>query len=81
MGIISLGISLIALLLTLIAFIPLLGWLNWIFIPFSVLSLVVNIIFRYMDLGLTNLAKAGMTISIVAILIGVFRLSLFWGIL
>lgn len=80
MGIISLFLSLFALLLTLIAFIPLLGWLNWIFIPFSILALVVNIIFHYIDVGFRQAAKAGMMISIVTIAMGVIRLSLGWGV-
>jgi hypothetical protein len=80
MGLISLFLALIAMLLTLIAFIPLLGWLNWLFIPFSILALVVNIIFHYIDIGFKQAAKAGMMISLVTIAIGIIRLSLGWGI-
>lgn len=80
MGLISFILSLVALLLTVIAFIPLLGWLNWIFIPITILALVGNIIFFYIDLGLKNLAKAGIIISIVALVIGLIRLSIGNGI-
>ena len=80
MGLFSLILAMVAMLITLIAFIPLLGWLNWLFIPFSVATLIVNMIFYYINLGLRQAAKAGMIISFVAIVIGILRLSLFWGI-
>lgn len=80
MGLISLLLALIAMLLTMIAFIPMLGWLNWLFIPFSILALIVNIIFHYINIGFKAAAKAGMLISLAAIVIGMLRLSLFWGI-
>ncbi len=81
MGMITFVLSLVAMLLTLIAFIPLLGWLNWLFIPFSVIALVANVIFHNVDLGMRRLARAGMIISLVAIVIGFLRLSMGWGIL
>jgi len=81
MGLFSLIMALLALVLTLIAFIPLLGWLNWLFIPFSVLTLALNIVFMFVDMGFRNAAKAGMIISLAAIVIGMFRLTLFWGLL
>jgi hypothetical protein len=81
MGMFSFIFSLISMLLTLIAFIPLLGWLNWLFIPISVLSLIGNVVFYYIDLGLKQLARAGMIISLVSLVIGFIRLSLGWGIL
>lgn len=81
MGLITLMLAMVSMVLTLIAFIPLLGWLNWFFIPISIVSLVLNAIFMNLDVGFKAAAKAGMMISIAAIVIGFFRLTLFWGIL
>jgi hypothetical protein len=81
MGLISFILSLVALLLTVIAFIPLLGWLNWIFIPVTILALMGNIIFYFVDLGMKKLAMAGIIISIVALLIGLIRLNIGGGII
>ncbi len=80
MGLITFILALIALLLTLVAFIPLLGWLNWLFIIVTIVALVGNIIFYVIDLGLKNLAQAGIYISVAALIIGVVRLNLGKGI-
>ncbi len=76
MGLITFILALVALLLTIVAFIPLLGWLNWLFIPITILALVSNIIFYYVNLGLPNLARVGVIISIVALLVGLVRLAI-----
>ena len=81
MGIFTFIISVVSIILTLIAFIPLLGWLNWIFIPLSVISLILNVIAYNVNTGFKQLAKTGMMISAIALAIGIFRLSLFGGIL
>jgi len=81
MGVFSFIFALIMLLLTLVALIPLLGWLNWILIPLNVISLVGNLILMLMNLGLKPLAKAGLVISIVALLLNFLRLQLGWGII
>lgn len=81
MGMITFVLSLVAMLLTMIAFIPFLGWLNWVIIPLSILALVANVVFHNVDMGMRNLAKSGMIISLIAIAIGIIRLSLGGGIL
>lgn len=81
MGFFSLIFSLVSLLLTMIAFIPLLGWLNWIFVPISIISLILNSITYNINLGFRKLAKIGLTISVVSVVIGILRLHLFGGIL
>jgi len=81
MGLLSFILSLVALLLTVIAFIPLLGWLNWVFIPIALLALVGNIIFYFVDLGMRKLALAGIFICLAAIIIGLIRLNLGGGII
>ena len=64
--------GLIALLAMLIAFIPMLGWLNWIVIPFAIIGLIIS--------GLTN-SRTGKTFCIVVIFFGILRLILGGGIL
>jgi hypothetical protein len=56
----------------LLGFIPLLGWINWIVIPFAIIGLIISV--------LTN-SKGGMTLCIVAIFFGLLKLSLGGGII
>lgn len=56
----------------LLGFIPLLGWLNWLNIPFAIIGLVFSIIGK---------TKGGIIICLVAIFLGIFRLILGGGIL
>jgi len=71
-NILSLLIGLVALLLAIPAFIPLLGWANWIVIPIAVLGLVF---------GILSSKTSGRNLCILVILIGAVRLSLGGGIL
>ncbi len=63
--------GLISLLLAFIAFFPLLGWLNWLFIPFAILGVIIS--------SITN-SSGGKTMSIAAIIVGMLRLMLGGGI-
>lgn len=56
----------------LLAFIPLLGWLNWLNIPFAILGLIFSVIGK---------SRGGTILCIVAILFGILRLALGGGIL
>jgi hypothetical protein len=56
----------------LLAFIPLLGWLNWINIPFAILGLIISAI------GKSN---GGMVLCGIAVIFGLIRLILGGGIL
>ena len=71
-NIISILIGLFALLLVIPAFIPLLGWANWIIIPIAVVGLAI---------GATSDRTAGRNLNIVVIVIGVGRLMLGGGII
>jgi protein-S-isoprenylcysteine O-methyltransferase Ste14 len=71
-NIISILIGLFALLLVIPAFIPLLGWANWIIIPIAVVGLAI---------GATSDRTAGRNLNIVVILVGVGRLMLGGGII
>ena len=56
----------------LIAFIPLLGWANWLIIPLAIIGAVVGMISR---------GTAGRNLNIFVIVIGVIRLMLGGGII
>ena len=82
MGLIGLLWGIASLLAMLLAFIPLLGWGNWLTIPFAVLGLIVSGI----AYGLTSperrgRATAGLWLNIIAIVIGLMRLSLGGGVI
>ncbi|AHF16877.1 hypothetical protein [Niabella soli] len=64
--------ALIASVLAVIAFIPLLGWLYWLVIPFGILALIFSAIGN---------SSAGKTLSIIVIVVGIFRLMIGGGIL
>jgi hypothetical protein len=71
-NIISIIIGLFALLLVIPAFIPLLGWANWIIIPIAVVGLAI---------GAMSDRTSGRNLNAVVILVGVGRLMLGGGIL
>ena len=68
----SLLLGMIALVLVVIAFIPLLGWANWIIIPIAIVGLA---------LGAMSDRTSGRNLNIVVIVAGVLRLILGGGII
>ncbi len=68
----SLIIGFVALICAVIAFIPLLGWANWLIIPLAVIGAAVGILSR---------GTAGRNLNLLVIVIGVVRLMLGGGIL
>jgi hypothetical protein len=72
MNVISVIIGIMALILALIGFIPLLGWLNWFVIPAAVVGLVV---------GLLSQKTSGRNINLVVLALAMIRLALGGGIL
>jgi hypothetical protein len=72
LNLVSLIIGVVALLLVLIAFLPLLGWANWLIIPLAVIGAAV---------GMASKSSAGRNLNLLVILVGVIRLSLGGGIL
>ena len=72
MNLISVIVGLTALVIALVGFIPLLGWLNWFAIPPAVVGLV---------LGLLSQKTSGRNISLVVLALAVIRLALGGGIL
>ena len=68
----SIIIGLIALICALVAFLPLLGWLNWLIIPLAIIGAAI---------GMLSRGTAGRNLNLLVIVIGVIRLMLGGGIL
>ena len=71
-NLVSLIIGIIALICALVAFIPLLGALNWLIVPLAIIGAVI---------GMVSRSSAGRNLNLFVILIGVIRLILGHGIL
>jgi hypothetical protein len=69
---VSLIIGVVALVMALIAFIPFLGWANWLIVPLAIIGAVV---------GMISSSRAGRNLNLFVIVIGVIRLILGHGIL
>ena len=67
----SLIIGFVALTLALVAFLPLLGWANWLIIPLAIIGAGVGMISR---------GTAGRNLNLFVILVGIVRLMLGGGI-
>ncbi len=74
MQILSLIWGILALLSMLVAFIPCLGALNWIIIPFSGIGLIISIIAIATAKERKGLAIAGIIGCAIAIIFGIIRL-------
>ncbi len=68
----SLIIGIVALVFAVIAFLPLLGWANWLIIPLAVIGAAV---------GMASSSNAGRNLNLFVIVVGVVRLILGGGIL
>lgn len=71
-NLVSLIIGVVALICALVAFIPLLGALNWLIIPLAIVGA---------GIGMVSRGSAGRNLNLFVILIGVLRLMLGHGIL
>jgi hypothetical protein len=71
-NLLSIALGLVALVLVVIAFIPLLGWANWIILPIAIIGLA---------LGAMSDKTSGRNLNIVVIAAGVVRLMLGGGII
>ena len=72
MNVMSVIAGLMALMIALVGFIPLLGWLNWFVIPLAVVGLV---------LGFLSRKASGRNINLVVLALAIIRLALGGGIL
>jgi hypothetical protein len=71
-NIVSLIIGAVALLCAMIAFLPLLGWLNWLIIPLALIGAGV---------GVVSKSNSGRNLNLFVIVVGIVRLMLGGGIL
>ena len=71
LNIVSIVLGLVTLTLGLVAFIPLLGWMNWIVIPIGIVGAAV---------GALSSSNGGRNLNLVLIVIFAIRLSLGGGI-
>lgn len=69
---VSLIIGLIALVCAAVAFIPLLGWLNWLIVPLAVIGAGV---------GQNSDSRSGRNLNLFVIIVGIVRLMLGGGII
>jgi hypothetical protein len=72
-NVVALLIGLVALLSAAVAFLPLLGWANWLIVPLAVVGAGIG--------QLSGGSKAGRNLCLFVIVIGVLRLSLGGGII
>ena len=72
LNLVSIIIGAVALLFAVIAFLPLLGWANWLIIPLAVVGAAV---------GMASRASAGRNLNLFVIVVGVVRLMLGGGII
>ena len=71
-NVVSLIIGVVALICAVVAFIPLLGWLNWLIIPLAVIGA---------GIGAMSGSKMGRNLNLFVILVGIVRLMLGGGII
>lgn len=70
LNLVSLVIGAVAALLAIPAFLPLLGWMNWVVVPVAMVGLLI---------GLASGSKGGRNLNLIVIVIGVARLMLGGG--
>ena len=71
LNLVSLIIGIVALLFAVVAFLPLLGWGNWLIIPLALIGAAV---------GMASSSNAGRNLNLFVIVVGVLRLMLGGGI-
>jgi len=72
LNLVSIIIGVVALVLAAIAFIPLLGWANWLIVPLAVIGA---------GIGAASNGKAGRNLNLFVIVVGIIRLMIGGGIL
>ena len=69
-NIISLIIGFVALILAIVAFIPLLGWANWLIVPLAIIGAAI---------GMLSRGTAGRNLNLFVIVVGIVRLMIGGG--
>ena len=82
MGLISLLWGIVSMILMVIALIPLVGWANWLLIPFAAVGAVIGAIGVLLTRSESNgRAKAGLLLNGIVILVGIDRLGMGGGVI
>ena len=82
MGLISLLWGIVALLWMVLALIPLVGWANWLLIPFAAVGAILAAIgIAFTRATHNGRAKAGLLLNGIAIVVGAIRLAMGGGLL
>jgi hypothetical protein len=71
-NVLSLIVGVVALLLAVVGFLPLLGWMNWFVIPLAIVGA---------GIGVVSKSDAGRNLNLFVIVVGVVRLIIGGGIL
>jgi len=71
LNIVSIIIGLVALVCAAIAFIPLLGWANWLIVPLAVIGA---------GIGAASSSKSGRNLNLFVVVVGILRLMIGGGI-
>lgn len=72
LNLVSVVIGLVGLVFAAVAFLPLLGWANWLVVPLAVIGAAI---------GMMSRGTAGRNLNIFVIVVGIFRLVLGGGLL
>ena len=72
LNLVSIIIGIVALIFAVIAFLPLLGWANWLIIPLALIGAAV---------GMASRSNSGRNLNLFVVVVGVLRLMLGGGIL
>ena len=72
LNLVSIIIGIVALLFAVVAFIPFLGWANWLIIPLALIGAAV---------GMASKSNAGRNLNLFVVVVGILRLMLGGGIL
>lgn len=72
LNLVSIVIGLVSLVFVVIAFVPLLGWANWLVIPLAIIGAAI---------GMMSSGTAGRNLNILVIIVGSLRLMLGGGII
>jgi hypothetical protein len=72
LNLVSVTIGLVALVFVAIAFLPFLGWANWLVVPLAIIGAAI---------GAMSRGRAGLNLNILVIIVGVLRLILGGGLL
>jgi len=82
MGLISLLWGIVAMLWMIVALIPLVGWANWILIPFAAVGAIIAAIgVLFTSSGKNGRAKTGLVLNGLVILVALVRLMLGGGVI